>query len=190
MANIGYARVSSGTQDFEAQVERLRAAGCQRVYAEKVSGKSTNGRNELAKALKALEPGDTLVVVKLDRLARSIRDLLSLVDQIKACGAKFKALDDSWCDTTTPQGELFLTIMGGLGEFERKLIKQRCDDGIARAKAMGRQFGRPSRLDAGQKRKLAERYAAGESMADLAREYGVGEVTVWRAIRAPFEKAA
>ena len=80
--------------------------------------------------------------------------------------------------------------MGGLSEFERKLISQRCDEGIARAKAQGRQFGRPSRLDAGQKRKIAERYAKGERMADLAREYEVGEVTIWRAIKAPLEVSA
>jgi DNA invertase Pin-like site-specific DNA recombinase len=190
MAKIGYARVSSTTQDYQTQIERLRAAGCERVYAEKASAKSTNGRPELAKAIKALEPGDTLVTIKLDRLARSIRDLFGILDQIKAVDATFKALDDPWCDTTTAQGELFLTIMGGLGEFERKLIRQRCDEGIARAKAQGRQFGRPSRLDAGQKRKIAERYAAGETMADLAREYEVGDVTIWRAIKAPFVASA
>jgi len=79
---------------------------------------------------------------------------------------------------------------GRLGEFERKLIRQRCDEGIARARAQGRQLGRPSRLDAGQKRKIVERYAAGESMAGLTREYSVGEVTIWRAIKAPFEAKA
>src|SRR5438046_4585804 len=107
-----YARVSATDQDFEAQVERLKAAGCVRVYSEKASGKSTNGRHELAKALKALCPGDTLIVARLDRLARSIRDLLGLLDTIKAAGAHIKALDDTWLDTTTPQGELILSIMG------------------------------------------------------------------------------
>jgi DNA invertase Pin-like site-specific DNA recombinase len=181
---IGYARVSSTDQDFDGQVERLKAAGCDRVYAEKVSGKSTNGRHELNKAVKALRLGDTLVTVKLDRLARSIRDLLNLLDTIKAAGAKFKALDDTWLDTTTPHGELILTVMGGLHEFERKLIRQRCEEGIKRAKAMGKQFGRPAVLDAGQRRKIAERHAAGATMAELAREYDCGEATVWRALRA------
>src|SRR5262249_7766183 len=129
------ARVSSTDQDFEAQVERLKAAGCDRVYSEKAPGKSTNGRHALDKAIKALLPGDTLVTVRLDRLARSIRDLLSLLDTIKAGGAYIKALDDPWLDTTTPHGELILTVMGGLHEFERKLIRQRCDEGIKRAKA-------------------------------------------------------
>jgi DNA invertase Pin-like site-specific DNA recombinase len=183
MAVIGYARVSSTDQDFDGQVDRLRAAGCNRVYAEKASGGSTNGRHELTKALKALKAGDTLVTVKLDRLARSIRDLLKLLDDVKAAGARFKALDDPWCDTTTPQGELILTVMGGLAQFERQLIRQRCDEGIKRAKAKGTQFGRPSALDASQRRKLAERYASGETMAELAREYGVGEATIWRALQ-------
>ena len=182
MANIGYARVSSTDQDFDCQVERLKAAGCEKVFAEKASGKSTNGRHALDKAVKALRPGDTLVTVRLDRLARSIRDLLSLLDNIKAAGAHIKALDDPWLDTTTPHGELILTVMGGLAEFERKLIRQRCDEGIKRAKARGTQFGRKPVLDAGQCRKIAERYAAGETMAELARDYGCGEATIWRAL--------
>jgi DNA invertase Pin-like site-specific DNA recombinase len=182
MANIGYARVSAQDQDFEAQVKRLRATGCSRVFAE-ASGKSTNGRHELAKALRALRPGDVLVTVKLDRLARSIRDLLRLLDDVKAAGAQFRALDDPWLDTTSPSGELILTVMGGLAEFERKLIRQRCEDGIKRAKAKGTRFGRRSVLDAGQRKRIAERYAAGETMAELAREYDCGEATVWRALR-------
>src|SRR5262245_11031532 len=95
LANIGYARVSSTDQDFDSQIERLKAAGCNgRIFAEKASGKSTNGRHELGKALRALQLGDTLVTVKLERLARSIRDLLHLLDQVKAAGARFRALDD------------------------------------------------------------------------------------------------
>ena len=152
MANIGYARVSSGDQDFDGQVVRLKASGCERIFSEKASGKSTNGRHQLARAVQALRPGDTLVTVKLDRLARSIRDLLHLLDQVKDAGARFRALDDPWCDTTTPQGELILTVMGGLAEFERKLIRQRCEEGIKRAKAKGTKFGRRSVLDASQRK--------------------------------------
>jgi len=183
MANIGYARVSSTDQDFDSQIERLKAAGCNgRIFAEKASGKSTNGRHELGKALRALQPGDTLVTVKLDRLARSIRDLLHLLDQVKAAGARFRALGDPWCDTTTAQGELILTVMGGLAEFERKLIRQRCEEGIKRAKAKGTKFGRPATLDHSQRKKIAERYASGETMAALALDYGCGEATIWRAL--------
>jgi DNA invertase Pin-like site-specific DNA recombinase len=182
VAHIGYARVSSTDQDFDIQVERLKAAGCKRVFAEKVSGKSTNGRHELEKAMRALQPGDTLVTVKLDRLARSIRDLLGLLDKMKAAGARFKALDDPWCDTTTPQGELIVTVMGGLAEFERKLIRQRCEEGIKRAKAKGTKFGRRSALDYSQRKKIAERYANGETITALALEYDCGVATIWRVL--------
>jgi DNA invertase Pin-like site-specific DNA recombinase len=182
MATFGYARVSATDQDFNGQIDRLKAAGADRIYAEKVSGKSTNGRHELGKALKALRPGDTLIVVRLDRLARSVRDLLHLLDEIKAAGARFRALDDPWCDTTTPQGELILTVMGGLAEFERKLIRQRCDEGIKRAKAAGKRFGRPFRLDVGERKRIAERYAAGETMRQIADSLKVGEATVWRVL--------
>jgi DNA invertase Pin-like site-specific DNA recombinase len=123
------------------------------------------------------------VVARLDRLARSLRDLLSLLDTIKAANAHIKALDDAWLDTTTPHGELILQIMGSMAEFERKLIRQRCQAGIERAKRMGKQFGRKPVLDAGQRRKIAERNAAGESMAKLAREYDVGVGTIHRALR-------
>ena len=183
MRKIGYARVSSADQDFDSQTERLKAAGCAKVYAEKISGKSRNGRHELDKAMKALRPGDTLVICKLDRLARSIRDLLSLIDALKEAGAHIKALDDAWLDTTTAQGELILTVMGGMAEFERKLIRQRCDEGIKRAKALGKKFGRKTALDAGQRRVIAQRFAAGDSMSALAREYSVGVATIWRSLR-------
>jgi DNA invertase Pin-like site-specific DNA recombinase len=182
MANIGYARVSAGDQDFDGQIERLKSVGCKRVFAEKASGKSTNGRHQLDKALHQLQPDDTLVVVRLDRLARSIRDLLHLLDQVRAAGARFRALDDPWCDTTSPQGELILTVMGGLAEFERKLIRQRCEEGIRRAKAKGTKFGRRSVLDHSQRKKIAERYANGETMAELALEYDCSEPTIWRVL--------
>jgi DNA invertase Pin-like site-specific DNA recombinase len=189
MAIIGYARVSAADQSYEGQIERLKAAGCEKVYSEKASGKSTNGRHELSKALRALKPGDTLIVVRLDRLARSIRDLLNLLDTINASEAHIKALEDSWLDTTTPHGELILTIMGGMHEFERKLIRAR--EGIRRAKARGTKFGRSSVLDVSQRRKIAERYAAGETMAELARDYDCGEATIWRALQpSPFEASA
>jgi DNA invertase Pin-like site-specific DNA recombinase len=191
MAIIGYARVSAADQNYEGQIERLKAAGCEKVYSEKASGKSTNGRHELSKALQALNPGDTLIVVRLDRLARSIRDLLNLLDTIKASAAHIKALEDTWLDTTTPHGELILTIMGGMHEFERKLIRARCEEGIKRAKRKGTKFGRPTVIDVSQRKRIAERYAAGETMAELAREYDCGEATIWRALQpSPFESAS
>ena len=183
MTHIGYARVSVVDQDFNGQIDKLKTAGCDKIFSEKVSAKSTNGRHALQKALDALKPGDTLIVVRLDRLARSIRDLLGLLDEIKAAGAHIKALEDPWLDTTTPHGELILTIMGGMAEFERKLIRARCDEGIKRAKARGTVFGRKAALGYGEKRKIAERYAAGETMRQLADEYEVGVGTIHRALR-------
>jgi DNA invertase Pin-like site-specific DNA recombinase len=181
--------VSSSSQDYAAQVEALEAAGCERIFSERASGKSTNGRPELAKLMKALQPGDVVTVTKLDRIARSSRDLHNIIGELQDHGCGFVSLGESWCDTTTDVGRLMLTIMGGIAEFERGLIRKRCDEGIARAKRRGTQFGRPTRLDASEKRKIAERYAAGETMADLAREYEIGEATVWRALR-PFEAGA
>jgi DNA invertase Pin-like site-specific DNA recombinase len=178
----GYARVSSLDQNVDGQVERLKQAGCAKVFSEKVSGKTTDGRTALQKALGLLHHGDTLIVVRLDRLARSIRDLLSLLDTIKAAGATIKALDDPWLDTTTPHGELITTIMGGMAQFERQLIRARCDEGIKRAKARGTVFGRKPVLDAGERVRIAERYAAGETMAELAREYDCGVATIHRCL--------
>src|SRR5262245_33835036 len=121
MAVFGYARVSTDGQSLASQDAQLRAAGCAKVYAEKVSG-STTDRPELAKVLRRLEAGDVLVVTRLDRLARSTRDLLNILDAIGKAGAGFKSLGDAWADTTTPHGRLMLTVLGGLAEFERELI--------------------------------------------------------------------
>jgi DNA invertase Pin-like site-specific DNA recombinase len=178
----GYARVSSNTQDYQAQVDALKAAGCGKIYSEKASGKSTNGRPEFAKLMKAVAAGDTVVVVKLDRLARSTRDLHNILGELDAQGCGFVSLGEAWCDTTTSVGRLIVTVMSGVSQFERELIRQRCDAGIERAKAKGTKFGRPTALDAGERRKIAERYAAGETMAELARVYECGVATIWRAL--------
>ena len=125
--------------------------------------------------MRALVPGDTIVVSKLDRLARSSRDLHNILHELQERGCGFVSLGESWCDSTSEVGRLMLTIMGGIAEFERGLIRKRCEEGIERAKANGKQFGRPTALDHGQRRRVAERYAAGETMAELAREYDCGK---------------
>lgn len=179
----GYARVSTRGQDYQLQAEALRAAGCERIHAEKASAKSTDGRPELKRLLKALKPGDVVVVTRLDRLARSSRDLLNILHEVGQAEAAFKSLTEAWADTTTPAGRLMVTVLAGIAEFERSLIQARTEEGIAKARKQGKQFGRPSRLDAGQRRKIAERYAAGETMAELAAEYECGEATIWRALQ-------
>jgi DNA invertase Pin-like site-specific DNA recombinase len=180
---IGYARVSTDGQDYSGQVEALKAVGCARIYSEKASGKSVNGRPELLRALKSMAPGDVLVVTKLDRVARSARDLLNIIIG-ELDGMGFVSLGDAWCDTTNATGRFMLTVMSGIAELERDLIRSRCAAGIARAKAQGKRFGRPMVLDPGQRKRIAERYANGETMEALAREYDCGRATVWRAVTA------
>jgi len=149
MTVYGYARVSTDGQTLAAQDADLHKAGCDKVYAEKISGALAD-RPQLAKVLKRLEHGDVLMVTRLDRLARSTRDLLNILDAIGKAGVSFKSLGDAWADTTTPHGRLMVTVLGGLAEFERELILARTSDGRARAKAKGVKFGRPAKLTAHQ----------------------------------------
>ena len=142
MTVYGYARVSTNGQTLASQDAQLHAAGAAKVYAEKISGAKTD-RPELTKVIKRLEDGDLLMVTRLDRLARSTRDLLNILDAIGKAGAGFKSLADPWADTTTPHGRLMVTILGGLAEFEPSLILARTSDGRTRAMAKGIKFGRP-----------------------------------------------
>src|SRR5262245_34413572 len=115
---VGYARVSTDGQSLEAQQTALKAAGATRIFSEKISG-AVSDRKALGKALAALQAGDVLLVTRLDRLARSTRDLLNILDTVSKAGGKFRSLADSWADTTTPHGELMITILAGLATFER-----------------------------------------------------------------------
>jgi DNA invertase Pin-like site-specific DNA recombinase len=163
-----------------------QAAGCGNIYKEKALGARTD-RPELAKLIRRLEPDDVLVVTRLDRLARSTRDLLNILDAVGKAGAGFKSLKDTWADTTTPHGRLMLTVLGGLAEFERELIRARTDDGRKRAKARGVKFGRPVKLTAHQRKEAIQRLAEGAVQADLARSYGVSQATISRlAAPSPF----
>lgn len=176
---IGYARVSTRDQDLGVQVQELTDAGCGTIYTEKVSGTKAD-RRELHRAITALREGDTLVVTRLDRLARSTRDLLNIVDAIAKKWAHFKSLKDSWADTTTPHGKLMLTVLGGLAEFEHSLILARMSEGRKRAKERGVKFGRPSKLTHHQSREARERLGKGESQADVARSFNVHPSTISR----------
>jgi DNA invertase Pin-like site-specific DNA recombinase len=175
----GYARVSTNGQDLAAQEAELSAAGCSKVFKEKVSGAKTD-RAELAKLLHKIESGDVLVVTRLDRLARSTRDLLNVIAGLTERGAGFKSLKDSWADTTSPHGRLMLTVLGGLAEFERELIRARTGEGRKRAKANGVKFGRPSALTANQRREAMQRLGSGEAQADVARTFNVSQATISR----------
>jgi DNA invertase Pin-like site-specific DNA recombinase len=183
VAKLGYARVSSQGQSHQAQVELLRAAGCDRVYSEKVSAKSIDKRVQFQKLMRDLLPGDTIYVSKLDRLCRSTRDLANILGELTAQKCGFVSLGESWADTTTSVGRLMLTIMGGIAEFERELIQARTSDGIARARKNGKKFGRKAKLDAGQRIKAAGRYAAGATLAELALDYDCSQATMSRIIR-------
>ena len=155
--------------------------------AQVFSGDNTD-RAQLRRAVGRLEPGDVLMVTRLDRLAHSTRDLLDTLGAITDRQAGFRSLSDVWADTTTPHGRLMLTVLGGLAEFERELIRARTDDGRKRAKARGVKFGRPVKLTAHQRQEAIQRLAEGAVQADLARSYGVSQATISRlAAPSPFE---
>ena len=137
---IGYARVSTEGQTLEAQLEALAAAGAVRVFREKMSG-ARGDRPQLHKMIAALEPGDVVLITRLDRLARSTRDLLNILTEIGAKGAAFRSMADPWADTTTPHGRLMTTMIAGFAEFERELILIRTSEGRKRAKARGVKMG-------------------------------------------------
>ena len=179
---IGYARVSTREQDHSGQELELLEAGCEQVFCEKESGKRTD-RPQLAKALEALGPGDVFVVSRLDRLARSTRDLLNMLDVIGKAGAGFRSLHDVWADTTTPHGKLLLTILGGLAEFEHALIRARTGEGRKRAAERGVRFGRPPKLSAFQLAEVRRRIEDGSSYADVGRLLGIHPTTVMRCAR-------
>ena len=172
MTVYGYARVSSTGQSLEAQLAELKAAGCKKIFQEKITGKNRD-RAQLEHVLKALGDGDVLIVTRLDRLARSSRDLLNIIKQLTDAGATFKSLKDAWADTTTAHGRLILTVLGGLAEFERELILERTGEGRDRAMASGVVFGRKPKLTYHQRQEAIARRNAGETVQSIARSYNV-----------------
>jgi len=180
MTIYGYARVSTDGQTLDAQRQALLAAGASKVFEETASGAKSD-RKELAKALKALDSGDTLLVTRLDRLARSTRDLLNILDSVSKTGAAFRSLSDQWADTSTPHGRLMLTVLGGLAEFERELIRARTGEGRARAIARGQHMGRPPALTRHQIEDAIKDITSGTAtQADLARRFNVSQSTISR----------
>ena len=179
MAIIGYARVSTDGQTLDAQHATLKAAGADKVFAEKVSGAKAD-RRQLQRSIEALGAGDVLLVTRLDRLARSTRDLLNVLATIAEKGAGFRSIADTWADTTTAHGRLMLTVLGGRAEFERELIRVRTDEGRRRAMARGVQFGRKPKLTPHQIREAIARREAGEPLVEIARSYNVSHSTISR----------
>jgi len=179
MTNIGYARCSTDHQDYQGQVEALKGAGCEHVYAEKISG-TVSDRRELARAVAELGPGDCLIVTKLDRLARSLKDLLITLDTVTGQGAGFKVLDTPALDTTSPYGLLLLGVLGALAQFERTLILSRTSEGRKRAKAKGVAFGRKHSLSRFQQVEALRRRERGERLRDIAKSYGISHSTISR----------
>jgi DNA invertase Pin-like site-specific DNA recombinase len=179
MAVVGYARVSTQDQDFARQVEALKAAGAGKIRSEKISGARAD-RPQLAKLMASLQPGDTLMVTKIDRLGRSTRELLELIHRISEAGARFHSLGDPLFSTASSQGKLLVTLLAAIAEFERDLIRERTGDGRKRAMANGVKFGRPSKLSPFQRKEALKRRGAGETLAAIAKSYAVDISTISR----------
>ncbi|MEY9841785.1 recombinase family protein [Streptacidiphilus sp. EB103A] len=180
---IGYARVSTEDQDAQLQRDALNAAGCKVIHEDKASGGSME-RPQLAAALERLLPSDTLVVYKLDRFARSLADLVTMVNDLGKRGIGFKVLDGalSKIDTGTADGRLMLHVIGAMAEFERELIKDRTRAGLAAARAQGRVGGRPKVMDDDKLAAAKERRRKGESVTAIAKALGVSRATLYRAL--------
>ena len=179
---LGYARVSTDDQDLNNQRAELQAAGCTKLFSEKITG-TRRDRPELERMLDHLRAGDVVTVTRLDRLARSTRDLLDIAEQLQAKGAGLRSLAEPWADTTTPAGRMVLTVFAGIAEFERSLIIERTRRGREAAKARGVKFGpRPtlSRAQIEHACELIER--EGRTVKETAALLGVHRSTLYRAL--------
>ncbi|WP_024352253.1 recombinase family protein [Aurantimonas coralicida] len=181
MTVVAYARVSTGQQDYQTQVDRLKEAGAEKVFHEKRSGLDSE-RPELARCLEFVREGDTLLVTKLDRLARSTADLYRTVTELQAKGVAFKVLDDSAVDTTTRTGKLVMGILALIAEFETEIRKERQMEGIARAKAEGRIGGRPPKLTGEIRASIMGLREEGNSIRQIAAKVGFSKATVQKVI--------
>ena len=176
MAIVGYARVSSFGQSLEVQLDKL--SHCEKVFQEKKSGRTDN-RAELQKCLTYLRDGDTLVISKLDRLGRSIRDLLNIINQLEKNNVSFQVLDQQ-IDTSTPSGKLLLHMLGAIAEFENDLRASRQSEGIQKALSNGVQFGRKSKLTDDEVLAMRGKREAGTKIKDMMAEYGLSKASIYR----------
>ncbi|RVI05002.1 recombinase family protein [Sinorhizobium meliloti] len=178
MAKYGYARVSTNDQDLSIQIDALKAAGCEVVRSEKQSGTTTDKRTELTTLLEFLRPGDELVVTRIDRLARSVGDLQSIVKDLRSRGVALKATEQP-IDTGTAAGKAFLDMLGVFAEFETNLRRERQMEGIAKAKAKGVYQGRKASIDAERVRQMRD---DGKGASEIARALGIGRASVYRVL--------
>jgi DNA invertase Pin-like site-specific DNA recombinase len=176
---IGYARVSTLEQNLDLQLQALERAGCGKIFREKVSG-SNRERPQFQRMLDQIRVGDTIVVWKLDRLARSTRDLLETMEAIRVAGGRFQSLSEPWADTTTHAGKMIMTIFAGIAEFERDLIRERTGAGREAARKRGVQFGRPRKLSPDQEQLAQRLVLEGKSVCDIARIFNVHVATIYR----------
>ena len=177
---IGYARVSTDDQNLDLQLDALKAAGCTQVCTDKVTG-AAKSKDGLDEALKYARDGDTLVVWKLDRLGRTVKGLVELVEGIQARGVQFKSITDS-IDTSTPAGRFFFHVMAALAQMERELIKERTKAGLNAARARGRLGGRKPKMDASRVQSAKHLLNSGMPGIDVATNLGVSRATLYRAI--------
>ena len=177
---IGYARVSTDDQDLTQQRAALQTIGCLRIYEEKVSG-AKRDRPQLARLIDQLRANDVVTVTRLDRLARSTRDLLDIAERLQEAGAGIRSLAEPWADTTSPAGRMVLTVFAGIAEFERALITERTSTGRVAARARGVRFGRPPKLTADQIALAQRLINEGRSPREAARILNVHASTLYRA---------
>ena len=178
---VGYGRVSSSGQSLDIQNESLAQVGCEKIFAEKMSGRSAKDRIELANAIDFVRQGDTLVVTRLDRLARSVGDLHRIIEKLTDKGVEFRCINQSGIDTDTSTGKLMLSILGAVAQFENDIRRERQMEGIAKAKAEGRYKGRPATIDPQQVKALR---ATGLGASAIARQMNIGRASVYRALAA------
>lgn len=178
---IGYARVSTTGQNLDGQTDLLTQSGCERIYSEKISGVKKE-RPQLDRMMDSLRSGDTVIITELTRLGRSVKELLSIIERIHEAGASIKSLRDTWLDTTTPQGNLLLTIFAGLSQFERDLTRQRTRQGLEAARARGRKGGRPKSDESKVSTALKMYDSKLHTIADITDATGISRATLYRAI--------
>lgn len=176
---IGYARVSTFDQNLDLQLEALHQAGCNRIYQEKVSG-AKRERPELQKLLDQLRPNDIVVVWKLDRLARSTHHLLEFVELMRVAKASFYSLSEPWADTTSHGGKMIMTVLAGIAEFERDLIRERTAAGRKSALTRGVRFGRPKKMNEDQRLLALRLQNEDKSISEIAKTFNVHKATVYR----------